>query len=441
MAGDPFWADVVTLLHADGANTSTAWHDSSLSAHTIAGQFGVQIDTAQPKFGTGSIDFVTNHGSGPCLNVNTSNADFQFGSGDFTIECWVYPTGANNGWIMQTALGGAGGGAWGLSYDSATPALNFVYSTDGTAETSITATTTLPLNTWSMVAADFDGTTLRLYVNGAVVATGTLSGALFATTAVLSIGNDNHTDGGPWTGYIDELRITKGAARYAGAFTAPTAAFPAYGSSPQPELGGAGSGHSTNSSVTYALTTWEPNEVIVVAVANENHGSGNPAVVASVTGAGLEWEKRASVSQVNGGGMEVWWAFNPTPLIGADITIAFTGTFDDNSSVAFAVAGCNQTKPWDPNGSLPAAVSGFTLTGVSTTKAHDTLLTFVCSESGPGNPFGYTTLVSDLNEGGSLSMAVTTGYDNVSSAQSNLTLSAATGTFPGFIADALTADA
>ena len=441
MTGDSNWSSVVTLIHFDGVNASTSFHDSSLSGHTIAESFGGQIGTAEAAFGTASADFVTNHGSGPCIRVSPNGgSDFQFGSGTFTIECWVYPTTSNNGWIMQTGVGGSGVGAWGLAYNSSTPALTFTYSTDGSTNTNISGTCTLGLNTWTHVAADYDGTTLRVYASGSVVASGSLSGALYATTQELAIGNDNHTDSGPWNGYIDEMRVTKGVARYAGGFTPPTAAFPAYGTSPQPELGGAGSGNVTNSSLTYNVTTWEPNDILVVAVFNENNGTGNPATVASITSSGLTFAQRSSVSQTDGGGMEVWWALAATPLIAQSLTIAFTGTFDDASSVAYGVAGCATGAPWDSNGSLPQTASGFSITGFSTTSADDCLVTFVGSASGEVNPFGFTVIVTTSDSAGSWGTSITTGYQDVSSPQTNSSLAAGTGTFAAFIADALTAD-
>ena len=443
MTGDSNWSSVVTLVHFDGANASTSFHDSSLSAHAIAESFGGQITTSFAAFGTASADFVTNHGSGPCIRVaNSPSADYQFGSGQFTIECWVYATTSNtSNYIMHTGIGGSGVGAWGLYYNSSTPALAFIYSTDGSTNTSISGTYTLPLNTWTHIAADYDGSTCRVYAGGVVIASSTLSGALYATTQELAIGDDNHTDSSPWNGYIDEVRVTKGVARYAGAFTAPSAAFPAYGTSPQPETSGAaGTGNATNASITYNLTTYEPNDIVVVAVFNENSGTGNPAVVSSITASGLTFAKRSSVSQAFGAGLEVWWALATNPLIALSMTIAFTGTFDDASSVACGVAGCATGAPWDSNGSLPATASTYTISGFSTTSADDCLVTFVGSETGPTNPFGFTTIGSTTTSAGTYPTTLITGYQDVSSPQSSITLSASTGVFAAFIADALTAD-
>jgi len=104
--------------------------------------------------------------------------------------------------------------------------LIFFYSLDGSTNSSITASYTLPLNTWVHIAVDRNlfGVT-RIYANGVVIASGTNTAALFASTEPLRIGNDP-TTARRFPGQIDDLRITKGAARYEGAFTPPAVVFP-----------------------------------------------------------------------------------------------------------------------------------------------------------------------------------------------------------------------
>ena len=445
MAGDLNWADVVLLMHFDGANSGTIFHDSSLSNHSFSEISGASITTSQALYGTGALD--GNSGSGAVFTNNST--DFEFGSGQFTLEASVYPTSATARSIVMNCNYTNGGSAkcWALYADPSTSTNNisFNYTTDGTTTTAITASFALPLNTWTQLACDYDGATLRLYANGSVIGTGTLSGAIFASTSGHLSTNDDSSNLNAFAGYLDEFRITKGVARYAGAYTAPSAPFPAYGTSPQPENvansgNGAGSGNATNASITYNLTTWEPNDILVVAVFNENNGTGNPATVASITSSGLSFAQRSIISATNGGGIEVWWALAPTPLIAQSMTIAFTGSFDDASSVAFGVAGCNTNSPWDSNGSLPATASGFSITGFSTASPDDCLVTFVGSASGELNPFGFTTIATTSNVAGPWGSSITTGYQDVSSLQSSISLAAGTGTFAAFIADALTAD-
>ena len=87
-ATDPYWANVSYLLVGNGANgTTTNIKDSSSNNATTTIVGNTVISTAQSKFGTGSS--VVFDGSGDYLTY-PSNTIYAFGTGDFTIECWVY---------------------------------------------------------------------------------------------------------------------------------------------------------------------------------------------------------------------------------------------------------------------------------------------------------------------------------------------------------------
>ncbi len=174
-----------------------------------------QISTSVKKYGTGSLAF---DGTGDWLLV-PDNTNLQLGSGAFTVEGWV------NLALLGSARGLASKGTsttgWSLSVNS----LNQVIFTDAT--TAITTTTALMANTWYHVAVVRVGTSTNqtvIYINGVSSATGT-SASNFTQTNPMYIGADR-TGGSALNGYIDDLRITKGFARYTAAFTPPTAAFP-----------------------------------------------------------------------------------------------------------------------------------------------------------------------------------------------------------------------
>jgi hypothetical protein len=100
-------------------------------------------------------------------------------------------------------------------------------STNGsTVNTDITGATTVTLNTWIAWAVDFDGAKYRLYLNGVMDGSFTTVRSLFAATATLSLGTSFGAN--RLGGFLDEVRITKGVARYASdsGYTVPTAAFP-----------------------------------------------------------------------------------------------------------------------------------------------------------------------------------------------------------------------
>jgi hypothetical protein len=176
-----------------------------------------QIDTTTKKYGTGSLEF---DGTGDWLKVPNS-VDIQLGTGDFTIEFWVYlatgDTGSNRGLV---AKGGASTGF--LVSLNTTQKVVFTFTSS-----TITSSGAITTNAWNHIAVVREGTgsnETKIYINGTNDGTGTVS-TNFNQTEVMYIGA-NRAAGDPMKGFIDDLRITKGVARYTGAFTPPTKAFP-----------------------------------------------------------------------------------------------------------------------------------------------------------------------------------------------------------------------
>jgi hypothetical protein len=82
---------------------------------------------------------------------------------------------------------------------------------------------------WVYVAATRSGSTFRLFINGTQDGSTTSSGTVNSTSNYFSVGGTGGTNPDAMNGYIDELRITRGFARYTATFTPPTAAFFNYG--------------------------------------------------------------------------------------------------------------------------------------------------------------------------------------------------------------------
>jgi len=206
---------VSLLLHFDGANGSTTFTDSSPSGLTVTANGDAAISTAQSTFGGASGYF---DGTGDYLSIN-HGAAFDFDSGDFCIEAWIKRAGgkticsgnAIGDYMFATEVFGAGDigfGRNGVAWD-------LVASNPGLT------------SGWNHVAVARSGTTLRIFCNGAVVATGSDNSLAYNVQDTLWIGA--RVDAGPaefFTGYIDELRIVKGAAVYTANFTPPTAPLP-----------------------------------------------------------------------------------------------------------------------------------------------------------------------------------------------------------------------
>ena len=214
-------ANTSLLLDFAGADNSTTFTDISGNPKTITPSGNAKISTAQFKFGGSSGYF---DGTGDYLS--TPNAtDFDLGSSDFTIECWIYPTSIPSlghivGKWYTTATS-----SW-LLYVNAPGYIGASYSSNGNwQETNYlqSSSSTVTLNTWAHVAWVRSGSKMKVFYNGVLVASGTFSDSIFNTTNDVTIG------GNLWNqffnGYIDDLRVTKGIARYTVDFTPPDREF------------------------------------------------------------------------------------------------------------------------------------------------------------------------------------------------------------------------
>jgi hypothetical protein len=212
--GDPYFANVSLLLHMDGANLSTTFTDSSPNAFTMTTAGGAKISTAQSKFGGASGLFA----SGGDKITHATDADFDFGTGDFSIEWFqrwtsisgnqtVYDYGyafEANGLLIQT---GAGTGAYRVFINAAT------VLTEGSGAST---------ETWYYYCLTRSGTTVTLRRDGTITGSGTSSGNISGGT--LSIGDGYDYAGYPVVGHLDEMRVTKGVVRDGSAVR--TAPFP-----------------------------------------------------------------------------------------------------------------------------------------------------------------------------------------------------------------------
>lgn len=188
-----------------------------------------KVSTAQAKWGSSSMFF---DGTGDYLYL-PKDTELDMGSGNFTIEWWMYPTTTSqNATASIIASGNITWSTGAVVIDCGSNAANkvrFVTYPNGVAVGDPNAWT---VNTWTYFAVVRNGNTLTLYRNGTSVATNT-SFNTWQPTVNFNYNNATKIAGGHWdgatsyfTGYIEDLRITKGIARYTSNFTAPTAAFP-----------------------------------------------------------------------------------------------------------------------------------------------------------------------------------------------------------------------
>jgi hypothetical protein len=194
-----------------------------------------QIDTSVKKYGTGSMEF---DGTGDFLLLPASPYH-NFGTGDFTIEMWLYvPTGYFQTIQRLVSTGSASpagacyfslGNDNGIGAGYLCAAVDLTSPYDLASGNPLLASSTLfPVATWTHVALVRSGSSVVIYQGGVSVASVSNSAVWdFGGSSGLRISGTNWE---PATenleGFIDDLRITKGVARYTAAFTPPTAAFP-----------------------------------------------------------------------------------------------------------------------------------------------------------------------------------------------------------------------
>lgn len=220
MANPPSAANVKLLCHFDGTNGQTTTVDSSLNARTVSTNGGEALSTTQSKFGGASS---VSAASGSKRWTCADSADWHFGSGQFTVEGWIYFTSAPSS--VHSLVSQWPFGSLGFFFGHVSGSLAFYYSTIGSDNPSVGAAWTPTLNTWYHIAADRDASNvLRVYLNGAVHASATVASTFFDSTGLLDIGG-SITWFGP-EGYVDDVRVVKGEAVYGGAFTPPAAALP-----------------------------------------------------------------------------------------------------------------------------------------------------------------------------------------------------------------------
>jgi len=213
-AGDPDFAKVSLLLHMDGPAGSAA-SDNSANPKAVTAAGTAQLSSTQAKFGGSSSAF---DGSGDYWSLLHSN-EFSIQAGDFTIEAWVYRAvgGQQHYLLSKRSVTVSDGWEWRINADNT---LQFFH----TGGMQVSSATAVPAGSWVHVAASRNGSTVRLFIAGALVGTATFSDGVENTADTLKIGVGNDLSGG-FNGYIDEVRITKGLARYTAAFAVPTAAF------------------------------------------------------------------------------------------------------------------------------------------------------------------------------------------------------------------------
>ena len=208
-----------TKLLLSGASTSVL--DSTMQ-NTLQLNGNVALLPGTSKWGTHSYFF---DGTGDYISVyayDRNALSCYFGTQDFTIEAWLYPTTVSKAMtVIDTRT--STGSTTGLALQISATGFPAVFINNATLFTSSTA---LTINTWTHVAVVRSGTNVTLYLNGTKPSTGNGTSAAACTDRDVTIGttfnNRDATATNHYQGYIDDLRVTRGYARYVANFTPDT---------------------------------------------------------------------------------------------------------------------------------------------------------------------------------------------------------------------------
>jgi len=206
------------LSHFDGANNgvNNEFDDGSASNHSVTrngdaqqGSFG---PFARPD-GEWGVDFKNTS----ALALPQDNADFNFGTANFTIECFMLYKGnpsSDDSYIISFGGGSGNAGHFGLN----------IYNGDwrsGAFNDNLSAGTAPTDRAWHHVAQVYESNVFKLYVDGTLVSSVGSDGPFEASTAIIS-GYWDNSDANCFNGLISNLRIVKGTAVYTSNFTPPT---------------------------------------------------------------------------------------------------------------------------------------------------------------------------------------------------------------------------
>jgi hypothetical protein len=176
-----------------------------------------QISTVQSKWGGSSIRF--NGTTDYLVNQDSSGQNFNFGTGNFTVEFWINTASLSiEQSIFDTqTLGGAA---------SRTTSFVLVVTTSGTfriytnSAYSAATSNSITINTWNHIAMVRNSGTITIYINGTSGVS--ISNSTNFSTSGCVIGKYADSNNGYLNGYLDDLRVAKGIARYLSNFTPPT---------------------------------------------------------------------------------------------------------------------------------------------------------------------------------------------------------------------------
>jgi len=217
---DPYWSIVVLLCHADGADgpgTPVNVVQSLGRGAILSGGAGMQFDTDQTLFGSSSM-LIGNDTTR--YVVSDSHAHYAMASFEFTIEFAVRLASLTTAVLFDTRPASNEGAYLALTINSSGDLIYRVSSA-----TRITGSAALTVNTWHRIAISRRSGTTRLFVDGVQVGSDWTDSTNYLQSRVVFGASSISLGTSPCDGWIDEMRITRGAGRYTTTYTVDTVQF------------------------------------------------------------------------------------------------------------------------------------------------------------------------------------------------------------------------
>jgi len=215
---DAYYDDVVLLLPMRGANNGVVFQDYSPSPKTVTVYGDAKTVTAESKYYGSSGYF---DGSGDYLSLDNATA-FALGTSNFTVEMWIYSSSFAAAQFLLDFRPAATNGAYPSLNIQTSGKVNY-YANSGTSIES----NAIDVNAWVHVALVRASSVTKLYINGVNQGSAYSDSTNYLCPAARPVAASSGFSAGTATlnGYMQDLRITKGTARYTDTFTPPTRLF------------------------------------------------------------------------------------------------------------------------------------------------------------------------------------------------------------------------
>jgi hypothetical protein len=209
-------------------NTQVLFNFSNVAVQDATGNRSLaligstQASTAVAKFGTNSIAF---NGSTDYISIPDYKY-LEFGAADFTIEMWVYPSSSTNAMtLFSKRATSAGLTSLVIHKIASSTQVSYWASSNGTSFDIANGVSmgSMVLNQWNHIALVRSGGVFIPFVNGAAGTATNSTATIIAAANPVLIGGD--TDAMKFQGFMDDIRITKGVARYLANFKLPSASY------------------------------------------------------------------------------------------------------------------------------------------------------------------------------------------------------------------------